>query len=337
MPASSPLDPTRAERFAGSLLGQALGDALGFVVEGHGPAACRQHVEQVVRPRCAAGWSREPYACGQYSDDTQLARELATSLVARGGFDPADYAARVAALFAEGRVVGAGPSTEAAACRLAAGVPWHAAGTPGPVAGNGGAMRVAPLALHLAHDRAALARAAAEQARITHADPRCAAGAMAVAGAVAAALEGALSDADGLCSALAAEAQPLDAALAAGLQRLPRWLQQPHEAAAPQIALVGLAPAAAKEGRFGIAPHVTPSVLWALYAALRHPDDIVEAIAVAIAPGGDVDTTAAMAGAIVGAAVGEGALPAVFVERVHDRGRARHDELRALAHALAAL
>ncbi len=328
--------PSRAERFAGSLLGLAVGDALGFVVEGQGPAACAAHVQAVLHARRSEGWCRAPFECGQYSDDTQLARELAASLVRCGGWQPADYAQRVAALFAEERVVGAGPSTAAAARRLAAGVAWHEAGTPGPVAGNGGAMRVGPLALHLAHDREARARVAHEQARITHADPRCGAGAVAVAGAVAAALDGRLDDAPALCERLADDVAALDAVLAGALRRLPQWLAlHPAEAVLP-IAAAGLPPDEG-DGRFGIAPHVTPSVLWALYAALRHPGDIVEALATAIAPGGDVDTTAAMAGAIVGAAVGEAALPSVFVELVHDRGAARHDELRALAHALAAL
>jgi len=86
---------------------------------------------------------------GQYTDDTQLARELLRSLVERRRFDPADYAARIARLFTEGHVVGQGRATEAAADRLAAGVPWDEAGTPSPAAGNGSAMRAAPIGLML--------------------------------------------------------------------------------------------------------------------------------------------------------------------------------------------
>lgn len=322
----------RVEAFAGCLLGQALGDALGFVVEGQGPAACAAHVQAVVRPRRLAGWARAPHATGQYSDDTQLARELATSLVARRGFDPADYAARIAALFSAQRVVGHGPSTEAAALRLARGVPWHEAGTPGPVAGNGGAMRVAPLALLHAAEPARLFALAHTQARITHADPRCGAGAVAIAGAVAAALHGRLHDAPALCAPLADAVRAQDPALADALGALPGWLALAPSDAVRPIAAAGLAGA---DGRFGIAPHVTPSVLWALYAALRHPADIVEAIAVAIEPGGDVDTTAAMAGAIVGAAVGLQGLPRELARTVHDRGGDGFDDLCALAAALA--
>lgn len=318
-----------ADRFAGCLLGQALGDALGFPVEGRPAAVCTPFARALGALDVLPEAVREPFAPGQYSDDTQLARELAASLVARGGFDPADYAARIAALFDAGRVVGHGPSTEAAARRLIAGVPWHAAGTPGPVAGNGGAMRVAPLALVLAGDAARLQAAAADQARITHADPRCAAGARVVARTVVAALQSAL-DAGALCAELALWAGD-DEPLAQALHELPRWLQRPVDEAAAVLCSVGVE---AGSGRFGIAPHVTPSVLWSVYAALRHPRDYPAAIAVAIAPGGDVDTTAAMTGAIVGAHVGLARLPKA-VRHVHDRGGHDYLPLVELATALA--
>lgn len=321
----------RAAQFAGCLVGQALGDALGFAVEGLGPEACVAHVQAVLHPRRTQGWSRAPHATGQYSDDTQLARELAASLVEQGGFVPADYARRIAAIFAERRIVGHGPSTAAAALRLSRGVPWFAAGTPGPVAGNGGAMRVAPLALLHADDGMRLHTMAHEQARITHADPRCGAGAVVVAAAVAAALRGGLADVGTLCAALAAAVRLHDPVLADALGAMPRWRALPPAQAVLAIAAVGGA-----DGRFGIAPHVTPSVLWSLYAALRHPQDYMAAIATAIEPGGDVDTTAAMTGAIVGAAVSLPGLPRALAETVHDRGEAGFDALCALACALEA-
>lgn len=318
-----------ADRFAGCLLGQALGDALGFPVEGQPASVCTPFALALGALHTLPAATRAPFDPGQYSDDTQLARELAASLVACGGFDAADYAARIAALFAAGRVVGHGPSTEAAARRLIDGVPWHAAGTPGPVAGNGGAMRVAPLALLLAGDPERLQAAATDQARITHADPRCAAGARVLARTVVAALQAPLQ-AESLCRDLVAWAGE-DVALASGLSDLPRWLARPVDEAAQVLCSVGVEDSS---GRFGIAPHVTPSVLWSVYAALRHPQDYPAAIAVAIAPGGDVDTTAAMTGAIVGAHVGLSRLPPA-VHHVHDRGREGHAALTHLAHQLA--
>lgn len=131
------------DAFAGALLGQAVGDAVGFMVEGEPAAVCAAHADAALFGSGTAVAHRGPYPLGQYSDDTQLARELAASIVACDGFDAEDYARRIAALFSERRIVGGGLATAQAAQRLAAGVEWQRAGTPAPGAGNGSAMRAA--------------------------------------------------------------------------------------------------------------------------------------------------------------------------------------------------
>src|SRR5512146_493773 len=132
---------TPADRAAGSLLGLALGDALGFVVEAAAPAEAAEYVRAELRQGLAGARARAPFSPGQYSDDTQLARELLLSIRESRGFDPAAFAMRLARLFAEGRAVGAGPGCRGAAERLAAGTPWDRAGAPPPYAGNGAAWR----------------------------------------------------------------------------------------------------------------------------------------------------------------------------------------------------
>jgi len=87
--------------------------------------------------------------------------------------------------FFEDRIVGRGRATEQAAQRLALGVPWAKAGTPTPSAGNGSAMRAGPVGLMCHGDWDALVHTACTQSRITHTDPRCLAGAVVIAGAVA--------------------------------------------------------------------------------------------------------------------------------------------------------
>jgi ADP-ribosylglycohydrolase len=74
--------------------------------------------------------------------------------------------------------------------------------------------------------------------------------------------------------------------------------------------------------------------LWSLYAFLRTPDDYTNVIHTAVAVGGDVDTTAAMAGAIAGARTGLDAIPATIVGRLNDRGQWRSNELIDLARQL---
>ena len=74
--------------------------------------------EDIPEGRCLA-YRRGPFAFGQYSDDTQLARELLQSVAAAGRFDPALYALRIAGIFQERRIVGRGRATEAAVRHLA--------------------------------------------------------------------------------------------------------------------------------------------------------------------------------------------------------------------------
>ena len=325
-----------ADRFAGCLVGQALGDALGFIVEGHGPEVCAAYVESAVRPRRLTGYSRGRFAMGQYSDDSQLARELALSFVGCGGFDPTDYAARIATLFTENRIVGRGRTTEEAAYRIAQGCPWDKAGTPGPAAGNGSAMRAAPVGLLFAHDTNRMIQTAHDQGRITHLDRRCSAGAIAIAGAIAMVVSRGSFEVSGMCASLAEWTRPFDSTLAAALEQLVHW-----RADIPDVAVTRIAPVGREFGYSddweGISPFVTPSVLWSLYSVFRSPDDYWEAICTAIAVGGDVDTTAAMAGAIAGAAVGLKGIPPEPCRLLTDQGAWGYEALLQLAADLYAL
>lgn len=316
------------DRWAGSLVGQCLGDALGFPVEGQPPEVCGPYVRDLLRAGRVVG--RPPFPFGQYTDDSQLARELLQSVVARGGFDPADYAARIAAIFAERRIVGRGRATAEAAARLARGVPWDQAGTPAPAAGNGSAMRAGPVGLMCHDDPRRLIEVARVQGEITHTDPRCSAGAVVIAGAVALALRPGPVDPAAFCGQLAAWSGEVDATVAGALTALPGWLALPPDEAVAPIARAGRD---LDDGWPGISPFVIGSVVWSLYAFLRAPDAPWAALCLAIEPGGDVDTTAAMTGAIAGARCGLGALPAALTARLTDQGTWGREALVALAEA----
>lgn len=323
----------RQEQFVGCLIGQCLGDALGFVVEGYPASHCRRYVRDYLAAGRAGEIGRPPFPFGQYTDDSQLARELLQSYLACGGFEPADYAARIAAIFSEGRVVGRGRSTEAAALRLAHGVPWHRAGTPPPSAGNGSAMRAGPIGLLFHDDLEALVQAAHDQGRATHGDPRCSAGAVVIAGAVALTLGARPLDRSALLVELQTLARRFDDELADGLGRMETWLSGPRPEAARQIARTGQRPGDPDDGWDGISPFVVPSVLWAVFAFLSSPEDYWATICTAIEVGGDVDTTAAMAGAISGAYNGVEAVPLPLARRLNDRGTWHHQDLVDLAVA----
>ena len=315
-----------ADQFAGCLIGQCLGDALGSPVEGQPSEHCRQYARRALGT--LADPSRElPDFGGQYTDDSQLARELLSSYAEAGRFDAGDYAARIAAMFRDGRIVGAGRATSEAARRLIQGVAWEAAGTPAPSAGNGSAMRAAPIGLMFWDEPEKMLEAAYDQGRITHLDPRCSAGA--VAGAVALALR-ARSDLDRWHTQLSRWVERHDPALAEGLAVMPALASGSPEEALPVIRGFGQE-ADYDNGWSGISPFVTGSVLWSLYCFFRHPDDYAATIRTAIAVGGDVDTTAAMAGAISGAYLGLAALPLRLAARLTDQGEWGFEALLALA------
>ena len=264
--------------------------------------------------------SHPDWPFGQYTDDTQLARELVRSVVDAAGWRPDAFARRVAALFADGRDVGAGPGTRAATARLLAGTSWRESGTAAPYAGNGSAMRAIPVGLLFGSDTRAMAQVAAEQSALTHADPRCTAGAIAVAGAASLAARSPTIVAADFLDALAELTGPVDDSFTRALLGLSRWNHLAPADAARRLHADGLDPVFRDEWH-GISAYVVPSVLWSLYAFLRSPDDYWATICTAIAVGGDTDTMAAIAGGLAGARLGPDALPADLVARVNDRGK----------------
>lgn len=324
---SSRSEADRADALTGCLLGLALGDALGFVVEAQPPEIAREYVDGWVRTGRAGERSHPGFPFGQYSDDTQLARELLLSVRERGGWDPASFAARVAALVRSGGDVGAGPGTRSAGMRILLGAPWDRAGTPAPYAGNGAAMRAGPVGLLFPGDPGSWLRCAREQSRVTHQDPRSVTGAVAVAGAVALASRPGRIEPREFLGQLAAWTGPDDRRMAEGILDLSTWLDLEPEAAARRM----------DPDRRGLSPYVVPTVLWSLYAFLRSPDDYRGAVSTAIVIGGDTDTTAAMSGAIAGSRTGTQGLRPELLARLTDRGSWGADALERLARDCARL
>jgi len=324
---------TVGDRAAGSLLGLALGDALGFVVEAAPAAQAAQYVRTDLRAGIPRLRARPSFSAGQYSDDTQLARELLLSIRDARGFDPAGFARRVGALFAEGRAVGAGPGTRGAAERLGAGVAWADAGAPPPYAGNGAAMRAGPLGpLCAAGGPEVLIRIAGDQALVTHRDPRAVAGAVAIAGAAALAARPGTLVPRHLLEELGEWVRPIDATMADMTAAVAAWV-----GLAPTEAIRRLARISGSDGPWaGVSSSVVPSVAWSLFAFVRSPDDHWETLCTAIEVGGDTDTMAAMAGALSGARLGPGALPGALLSHLNDAGAWRSEDLSRLAYDCAA-
>jgi ADP-ribosylglycohydrolase len=334
------------EQWSGCLIGQCLGDALGAPLEGQDPRSCAHYVTSVLRsgdpsaaaaaaammpPASSSGQHRLPsFPLGQYTDDSQLARELMLSYAACGAFDAPDYARRLGGLFRDNRVVGAGRATEEVGRRIADGMAFEQAAIPAPSAGNASAMRAAPIGLFYYDDPQGLIAAARDQSRVTHQDPRCAAGAVAIAGAVALALRQRPIVVESFLGQLAEWVRRIDEGVAFDVYQLSAWGSLSPEAAATFMIRAGLCPGQTSEWR-GVSSYVVTSVLWSLYCFLRTPEDYLETIYTAIAAGGDVDTTAAMAGAVSGAHLGLSALPASWTGCLTDRGQWSLSDLIAVA------
>ena len=301
----------REDQFVGTLVGCAVGDALGAPLEGRS----REEIANVTG--LTAGFHPfRTYSVGQYTDDTQQTIAIATSIVDSGGVDGAAIAREFVKLWESGEIVGQGPVADRAVKRLIAGTSWQEAAHAGDPPLNGAAMRVSPIGLWNFDRTERLAEDARTSSIVTHRHPMAIAGAIAIATAVAhASTSSSIDTADflRLTSQSIAQQSP---GFAEHILALRDWLELDETAAL--AAIVSASGQPPHRRGFGISTLVEPTVLASLYAFLKHPNDYCATVDRAIRVGGDVDTTAAIAGAICGAHNGVDAIPGHLVAGVKD-------------------
>jgi len=157
-------DLEQRSQILGCILGGALGDAWGGPWEGNPGQVAFQIPSR-----------------SSVSDDTQLTLATCESIIENGGVHAERLASHFATWFATGRVSGIGASTLKSMRDLAAGVHWALAGSRGEYsAGNGAAMRIAPLAFLLEPATPADRRVIRDVCRITHHNDEAYVGALAV-------------------------------------------------------------------------------------------------------------------------------------------------------------
>ncbi|MEV6753944.1 ADP-ribosylglycohydrolase family protein [Streptomyces sp. NPDC051214] len=162
--------------------------------------------------------------------------------------------------------------------------------------GNGAAMRVAPLGAWFSADLELAAAQAALSAQVTHAHPE------GIAGAVAVAVAAALSVREELTLAAVAEHTP-PGEVREGVLR------------AAALSFDTEPWKAADELGNGQRIRATDTVPFALWSAARHQDDLVGALWTTAEGLGDVDTTCAITGGVVGARTGADAVPEAWLRR----------------------
>ncbi len=287
---------TEIDRARGTLLGLAVGDALGGPLESLSPLEIEAR-HGSVRDMIGGGWLG--LAPGQGTDDTAMALALARSLATSVGFDagrvlaaylewfetnPSDVGKTVRAALTAARESGSVSAVEEV---------HHATGTS---ASNDSLMRIAPVALRYLRQPGVRGLSARADSKLTHHDER--------AGDACA----------WLCEALAVlivGAEPAELSAPAALE---------HAWSSPEAAALMAGGDAAGDAGTALA---VASV------AVRTSASFEEGLIWAVNLGGDADTNGAVAGALLGARFGAQAIPERWLEPL-----AARDQASALADRL---
>lgn len=281
----------------GSILGTAVGDAIGLPYEG---LSRRRGAKLLGFPNR----HRFFFVFGMVSDDTEHTCMVAESLIASGG-NLSKFQSQLAWRFRFWLLSlpgGIGFATLRAILRLWMGFSPDKSGIFS--AGNGPAMRAAILGVAIG-DRERLREFVRVSSRITHTDPKAEYGAFAIA--LAAQLAGQTENVSGddflwqLKSCLPTTAAELFSLISDGVDSVKRGESTPEFAAK-----IGL-----NKGVSGYIYHTVPV---AIHAWLRNQHNFQAAVTNIIECGGDTDSTAAIVGGIVGAAVGKEGIPTEWLK-----------------------
>lgn len=284
-------------KYLGSMVGSALGDAIGELAfqypEQNALSAVVESLEEL-----------------RYTDDTAMAIGLATSLAQLGKLDGQHLGETFRRNFQlePWRGYGSGPPTVFAMVRSQkisyAEAAQRLFGGTGSF-GNGAAMRIAPLGL-LFHDSPNLYNLACASAGVTHAHPVGKDGAAVQAWAVAQAVK------------LAPKKEFLPKPFVAGLVEFSRTREIRKKMKLLEKLLDGNVSPAVAATKLGQSVAVQDSMPFAIYSFLCHHSSFEDCLHCAIMHGGDRDTLGAMAGALSGAYLGMDGVPPVWRSKLEN-------------------
>ena len=309
-PTTSVPDTAEQTHAQGAFYGLALGDALGMPTQAMSRTEIAEDYGQITgfldagpRQRIAAGMP-----VGSITDDTEQAILLARLLIdGDGTFDALDFATRLIEwerdMEARGSLDLLGPSTKAAVQRLTDGVSASESGRFGSM--NGAAMRITPVGIAFdASDLTSFVDAVTRASEVTHNTTLGIGSAAAIGGAVSAGIRGAsLAETLEVACAAAAEGERRGHWIAGGsIAARTRWATS-YLAGLPRDRHTD-----AVETVIGTSVASQESVVAAL-ALVSVSADPWETLCLVAGVGGDTDTIAAMAGAVLGAVHGIGVWP----------------------------
>ena len=281
-------NPTLFDRFSGSMLGLATGDALGTTLEFKSPGSFKPLTDMVG----GGPFNLKP---GQWTDDMSMALCLAESLFERHGFAPDDQMQRYLRWYRDGDWSSTGTCfdigntvREALEAFERSNNPYS--GPPDPSkAGNGSLMRLAPVPLffHQVPDQAM--DFAAESSRTTHGAPAAVDACRYYAGLIIGALQGRSKE-----ELLAPHFSPVSGALGRLCPEVDKVAAGSFKRKAPP-----------KIRGTGYVVHALEAALWAFYTTESFEAGALQAVNL----GEDADTTGAIYGQLAGAYYGVKAIP----------------------------
>jgi ADP-ribosyl-[dinitrogen reductase] hydrolase len=310
----------QSDRFRGMILGTAVGDAVGLPAEGISKSRARRMFTGPWRHRLVLNR-------GMISDDTEHTIFVVQCLLAHA--ESSDQFMRRLAMCLRWWLLslpaGIGLATGRAILKLCLGFSPRNSGVFS--AGNGPAMRVAPLGAFFANDPARIDELTELCTRITHTDPKAAIAAKAIAqtaGWIVRTNHEERPDLSDFVRVLSSVSE--DRAWRGLVSRIETACKDglSVEEFADSLGL--------SNGISGYIYHTVPVVLFAWYAHWGNYEETLTAIWEC---GGDTDTTGAIVGALAGLTVGERGIPSAWIDGIADWPRST-SKMRSMADALAA-
>jgi ADP-ribosyl-[dinitrogen reductase] hydrolase len=298
-------------RCRGSLLGLAVGDALGAPAEFLTADQVAQRWGVLAE---MVGGGCHDCAPGEVTDDTEMMLCLAESMASLGRFDAEDVMSRYVAWF-DSDPNDVGITVRTVMLGVKSGTRWDAAARRAHevlgrmTAGNGSLMRTAPVALRFVNEPQRRVAVALAESALTHFDQLAGWACVALGELIAAAIAGELRERLPAIAAALRDDEPRVAAVLATATQSAR-----EEVAASGYVLDTLR-----------------ASLWAVFGSSSFEDALIRAVNL----GDDADTVGAVAGALAGALYGETAIPDRWtrVLSVRERVLLAADRLAGLALA----
>lgn len=279
------------EHFRGSLLGLAVGDALGTTLEFKQPGS-------FIPIQDIMGGCPFRLAPGEWTDDTSMALCLAESLIQCKGFNPSDQMERYLRWYREGymsstgRCFDIGVTVRYALLKFDQTHEPYCGRTDLYSAGNGSIMRLAPVPMFYSARPLDALKKSGESSKTTHAADTAVDACRYLGGLIVGALNGAKKD-----ELLSDHYSPICA----------YWKENPLVAEIDEIAMGSFKHRHPPEIKgTGYVVKSLEAALWSFY----HSHSFAEGCLLAVNLGDDADTTGAIYGQLAGAYYGEDDIPA---------------------------